>query len=242
MTALITSLAFSPDGSRLASAGFDEGGGFVDLFDGRSLPVHRPPGRGRAHRRARAARLLLAGLARARSRSPVRHLQARVPLGRQDRRCAPPDGDARRGLAGAVRLHLRRASRDGGEGRHHRSRRRHAAPAASVPRRRRGDGVKPRRRTRRVRGARRLGSPARPADRRTAHGRRPPRGTGGRDALQLPRRPARHRGHRRAPDRVGPATGDRRRDARRTRDRAISRTSTSPPTAGPPTAPAATAR
>jgi DNA-binding SARP family transcriptional activator/WD40 repeat protein/energy-coupling factor transporter ATP-binding protein EcfA2 len=37
MTALITSLAFSPDGTRLASAGFDhEGGGFVDLFDGRS--------------------------------------------------------------------------------------------------------------------------------------------------------------------------------------------------------------
>ena len=38
MTAIITSLAFSPDGSRLASAGFDDqGGGFVDLFDGRSL-------------------------------------------------------------------------------------------------------------------------------------------------------------------------------------------------------------
>ena len=38
MTARITSLAFSPDGSRLASAGFDnQGGGFVDLFDGRSL-------------------------------------------------------------------------------------------------------------------------------------------------------------------------------------------------------------
>jgi WD40 repeat protein len=37
LTAHIASLAFSPDGSRLASAGFDEGGGFVDLFDGRSL-------------------------------------------------------------------------------------------------------------------------------------------------------------------------------------------------------------
>jgi WD40 repeat protein/DNA-binding SARP family transcriptional activator len=36
LTAAITALAFSPDGSRLASAGIDDGGGFVDLFDGRS--------------------------------------------------------------------------------------------------------------------------------------------------------------------------------------------------------------
>ena len=37
MTTTIISLAFSPDGSRLASSGIDyEGGGFVDLFDGRS--------------------------------------------------------------------------------------------------------------------------------------------------------------------------------------------------------------
>jgi WD40 repeat protein/DNA-binding SARP family transcriptional activator/energy-coupling factor transporter ATP-binding protein EcfA2 len=36
LTAAITSLAFSPDGSRLASSGVDDGGGFVDLFDGRS--------------------------------------------------------------------------------------------------------------------------------------------------------------------------------------------------------------
>ena len=36
LTAAITALEFSPDGSRLASSGVDEGGGFVDLFDGRS--------------------------------------------------------------------------------------------------------------------------------------------------------------------------------------------------------------
>ena len=37
LTALISSLSFSPDGARLASAGFDhEGGGYVDVFDGRS--------------------------------------------------------------------------------------------------------------------------------------------------------------------------------------------------------------
>jgi WD40 repeat protein len=36
LTASISSLVFSPDGSRLASTGMDEGGGFIDLFDGRS--------------------------------------------------------------------------------------------------------------------------------------------------------------------------------------------------------------
>ena len=183
-------------------------------------PVHHPLGQCRAHRRARAARHLLAGLARARRRSPLRHLEARVPMGCEDGRRARPDGDTRRGLARAVRLLLRWPSRDGDEGRHGRSRRGNAPTAPAVPRRRGGYGVQARRGPRRVRGAGRLGAPARPADRHAAHGRRPPRGTGRRDAVQLPRRPARRGGRGRTPDRVGHAAGGRRRDARGARDRA----------------------
>ena len=220
LTARITSLAFSPDGSRLASAGFDEGGGFVDLFDGRS----------RRHIARLGVAELTYGVAPRATFSPdsrVLAVEAEYDTSRLVFRWDAETGDALRrtvmpatGSPALFDFVSERARRDGGEGRHDRSRRRHATTAAPVPRRRRGDGVQPRRRTRRVRGAGRLGSPARSADRRAAHGRRPPRGTGGRDALQLPRRPARHRGRRRAPDRVGPATGDRRRDARGTRDRA----------------------
>ena len=68
--ARISSLAFSPDGTRLASAGMGRArGGFVDLFDGRSAPPHRARSTVDPLR-APSERALLARLPRARGAGP----------------------------------------------------------------------------------------------------------------------------------------------------------------------------